>query len=190
MRRLLEPALQAYLADPRRKIKTAFTIEALFPDGWVYLTTCARWLEWNNIVYVPTATLAIEGVSQSLTLANDENNISLSGIPLTYKSLVLTQKYTGNPCIIRQGFFDFETDQLIGNLLQIHKGNINNMTFTDDPAAGTSTIVLPISSIFARFNDKNSMKTNPSSHKRLFANDTIFDQVPSLTDKVVEFGKL
>ena len=64
------------------------------------------------------------------------------------------------------------------------------MTFTDDSAAGTSTIVLPISSIFARFNDKNSMKTNPSSHKKLFANDTIFDQVPSLTDKVVEFGKL
>lgn len=173
-----------------RKIKTAFMVEVQFQDGWVYLTTHARDVLFNGITYLRAASLAVEGVAQNLSLQNSEAQVSLSGIPQSYKALVFNQEYIGNEMIIKQGFFDFETDALVGDLIQIHKGPINGMQFIDDPESGTASISLPVSSIFARFNDKNSMMTNPSTHKKLFPSDTIFDQVPQLVDKIIEFGKL
>lgn len=184
----LDPALKTYLAG--RKIRTAILIEADISGNLIRLTTAARDIEWNGKTFFRGKTLVVEGVNQTLTLENQEATVSLSGIPLDYKSIVFNEDYVGRQMIIYQAFFDFETDALVIDPIQIHKGPITGMQFNDDIKSGTSTITLPVSNVFSRFNDKNSMMTNPSSHRRLFPGDAIFDQVPSLVEKVVEIGKL
>ena len=188
MPRSLDPNILSVLAS--RKIKTAFLVAAKIGPEWVYLTTAARDVVIDDITYSSAQTLLVDGIEQNWNLQNSEGQISLSGIPIDYKALVFNQKYKGNPLIIYQGFFDFVTDALVSAPIKIHEGLITGMTFNDDPKSGTAVITLPISSVFARFNDTNSMLTNPSTHQRLFPNDRIFEQVPSLVDRLVEFGKL
>lgn len=188
MPRTLDPAIIAVLAS--KKIKTAFFVAAKIGPEWVYLTTAARDVVFDGNVYISANTLLVDGIEQNWNLQNSEGRISLSGIPNSYKSLVFNQKYKGNPLIIYQGFFDFVTDALVASPIKIHEGLITGMSFTDDPKSGTAVITLPVSSVFARFNDKNCMMTNPNTHQRLFPGDRIFEQVPSLVDRLVEFGKL
>lgn len=184
----LDPAIKAHLAS--RKIRTAFFIEADISGNLIRLTTHSRDVEWSGNTFFRGRTLVIEGVNQTLTLENQESTVSLSGIPSDYKNLVFNQDYVGRTMTIWQGFFDWDTDALIMDPVQVHSGPIVGMNFTDDIKNGTSSITLPVSNAFSRFNDKKSMMTNPSTHKRLFPNDRIFDQVPALVDRVIEIGKL
>lgn len=188
MPRGLDPTLLTYLQN--RKIRTAFLIEADFESGWVRLTTHSRDIVFQGNTYFQAGTLSIDGISQNLKLQNTESNVSLSGIPSTYKALVLNENYVGNDFNIYQAFFDFTTDEPVIDPILISTGVINGMQFTDDAESGTATINLPISTIWARFEEVKGLLTNPSSHKKLYPNDKIFDMVPSLAEKVIEFGKL
>ena len=190
MLRTLDSSIVSYLNINRLKIIQLIDVE--FPDGWVYLTNAARNIDWNGNTYSYTYNLNIGDVTQSFSLQNDELEVSLSGIPLSFKSTVLneTKQITGNYFHLYQAFMDIDTDVIIDEPVLLQKGIINGMRFSDNFDNKTSTITLPIASIFARFNEKNGMLTNPSTHNILFPNDKIFTQVPELVSKNIEFGKL
>ena len=188
MPRNLDSSILDYLEG--RKIKTAFLLAAEFQSGWVYLTTYSRDIVYSGNTYYMAYTLLYEGITENLTFSNNQSQISLSGIPETYKAIVFNQQYIGNTVLIHQVFLDFTTDELVGEPVLIFKGLLNGMKFQDDPSTKTTSLILPISNLFARFEDKRTMLTNPSTHKKLFPSDGIFDMVPKLVDKQLEFGKL
>ena len=188
-----------------KKIKIAFLVKIfLEQNNKILLTTHSRNIIYQNEEYLFAKNLLVEGIDQTQKLQNQETQLSLTGIPDSFivngqtiytTNLLLSTKFAGKQVLVYQAYFDLITDQLIIDPTLLTDGIIISSSFADGinenmEVTGTTSISLPFGNEFARFEDKNAMYTNPSSHKRLFANDRIFDQVPALASKVFEFGKL
>jgi hypothetical protein len=185
MPRTLDSSIQTEITQ--LVITPAYLFEAKFQNGTVYMTNASRDIVFNGNTFLAAGNaLDFEGFEESLKFQTTTATVKLSGITDTIKALVLNQKYIGNELKIYLCFFD-RTGAVISEPFIIFKGNMDSMEFTDDPDSGLAEIKIPVASLWARFEDKAGRLTNASQQRKLYPNDSIFDQVASLSDKVVEF---
>lgn len=185
MTRGLDPAIQAHLDS--RRIKPIYLVNADFQDGIIYLTNYCRDIEFGGQTYIAGGSLlSFDGIQESLELEAAQASITLSGIGQGVQALVLEQNFVNNPLQVYTAFLD-SNDQIIDEPFLTFEGKMDGMTFTDDFENGTSTVSIPLTSQWARFDDINGRKSNPREQKTLFPGDTFFDLVPKLVEKNLYF---
>lgn len=144
----------------------------------------------GNLVGVSSSVGEISASDSSLT-------ITLSGIPDSSINAVVKSNFLGSPVTIERGFFA-QSGELIDeastpNPIGRFTGFINNVGLEEswdvDDRLSTNTIVIECSSTVALMAQKTSgRKTNSTSMKRHYPNDTSFDRVGAIANADTNFG--
>lgn len=126
---------------------------------------------------------------------NNDMQISLSGVPNTLVSIVLGTPIKGGNVVIKRGFFDTNTDEIIsGQVYTRYTGIITNFNVDEqnDPFSGdrTHTVVISCASLNQLLENKvMGQRTNGSDRKRFYPGDISFDRVKDLQGISFDFGK-
>ncbi len=163
-------------------------VEGFWDTGIVRLTNFSRNLIWNNNEYISAGhLLSIGEIEETNKFEAVQSEISLSGLDKNIKALVLTEQFVYNPLKIYFALLDETTDQIIHEPILIFYGLMDGMSMCDDFEEATSTINIALTSHLGRFEDIKGRKTNPSEQRNLYPNDSIFDSVPKLTEKIINW---
>ena len=126
---------------------------------------------------------------------NNDMQISLSGVPNTLVNIILGTPVKGGKIVIKRGFFDTNTDEIIsGQVYTRYTGIITNFNVEEqnDPFSGdrTHTVVLSCASLNQLLENKvMGQRTNGSDRKRFYPGDISFDRVKDLQGISFDFGK-
>lgn len=136
------------------------------------------------------------GVSE-MRASGQEVNITITGIPATNISDVLTYRYKGSEVIVYRGVFNPTTSALMTgvgtNPAQRFKGIVTNYgifeEYDRDNKSATNTIVFTCASDVRLLENKVAgRRTNPTDQKQYFPNDLAMDRVPNLVKSQFQFG--
>jgi hypothetical protein len=136
------------------------------------------------------------GVSE-MRASGQEVNITITGIPSTNISDVLTYRYKGSEVLVYRGVFNPATGQLLGgvgtNPAQRFKGIVTNYGITEqfdrETRTATNTIVFTCASDIRLLENKtNGRRTNPTDQKSFYPDDLAMDRVPNLVKSQFQFG--
>jgi uncharacterized membrane protein YgcG len=126
---------------------------------------------------------------------NNDMQISLSGVPNTLVNIVLGTAIKGGNVVIKRGFFDTNTDEIIsGQVYTRYTGIITNFNVEEvnDPFTGdrTHTVIISCASLNQLLENKISgERTNGSDRKKFYPGDISFDRVKDLQGISFDFGK-
>lgn len=149
---------------------------------------------------VYTALGDLVGVSSSMSeisATNSNLTISLSGIPDKSIDDIIKSNFKGSPVTIKRAFFnqsgEFIDDVDTPNPIGRFSGFINNYSLEEtwdvDNRLSTNTIILECSSTVTLMSQKTAgRKTNATSMKRHYPNDTSFDRVAAIANAQINFG--
>jgi hypothetical protein len=136
------------------------------------------------------------GVSE-MRASGQEVNITITGIPGSNISDVLTYRYKGSEVIVYRGVFNPTTGQILTgvgtNPSQRFKGIITNFGITEqferETRSATNTIVFTCASdVLLLENKVSGRRTNPTDQKTFYPNDLAMDRVPNLVKSQFQFG--
>ena len=126
---------------------------------------------------------------------NNDMQISLSGVPSTLINIVLGTAIKGGNVVIKRGFFDTNTDEIIsGQVYTRYTGIITNFNVEEvnDPFTGdrTHTVIISCASLNQLLENKTTgQRTNGSDRKKFYPGDISFDRVKDLQGISFDFGK-
>jgi hypothetical protein len=140
--------------------------------------------------------LAISDSSSDLRAASGSLTITLSGIPNSSISEILSYKFKGSKIQVWRVFFDTVTGQQLeieGNPAGRFQGVISNFGLDEDWQMGATVTSNRISFVCASTVDVLSNKvtgrrTNPTDQKKYYATDVSMDRVLALADSNFNFG--
>lgn len=141
--------------------------------------------------------LDITQTTSELRTTPQELTITVSGIPSSVMTSVLTKKIKGSSVLIQRVIYDVNTGEALsitGNPAGRFRGVVDNFAIADDMDEGSKTGTVTISFICANIigileRKTNGRETNPTAQKALYAGDLSMDRVPNLTNANFNFGK-
>lgn len=148
----------------------------------------------NSETYTPLGRfLQITESSSELRPTNNPCTIALSGVPNNALNEIMYSKIKGAPVAIYRAYFDVATGTQIGTTVGRFIGSVNNYSIEEqwdiDTRSSSNILQLECSSSIGILENKIAgRKTNPESMKRFFQNDTSMDRVPTLKEKIFNFG--
>jgi len=166
------------------------------PFGPVVLTMSDHNENFNidSQLYVPLGNLLnITATNNELRASSAQVTVSISGIPNNSIAEIVNSKIKSAPVQIYRGYFDPQTNQLIGDILGLFRGFVNNYSLQEDydvdARTASNTVVLQCASTIDILSRKYSgRKTNPESQKKYFPTDLSMDRVPALERTTFDFG--
>lgn len=183
MRQLDNNLIQAL---QEKKIKPVTLIQTSWLNGEIYLTNYIHNITHNNIEYTAMGNLlAIDDIEESLKLQAINGSISLSGLPSSIQALV-QEEFTHGNIQIYLALID-NSNNIISEPILLQQGFMDDLQSIDDWQNGSMNINVNYTTDFARFDDTNGRKSNPSEHKNNYPGDLFFDSVPKLSDQVLEW---
>lgn len=140
--------------------------------------------------------VGVTASTSELSVAGDEVTITVSGIPDTSLTDILSSKVKGSPVSIYRALFNPTTGAALStspNPVGRFQGYVNNWSLQEeynvDIRESVNTIVFTCASIVETLNNKVSgRKTNPSSMRKFFPNDASMDRVPNIENITFDFG--
>lgn len=140
--------------------------------------------------------LSVTGTQSELRVSEQEMSIAISGVPSGSVSEILDNPVKGSEVIVRRGFFDVNSGDLIpvtGNPAIKFQGVVSNINFSEEldqnALEGTFTITLVCVGMATLFKSKISgRRTNPLDEEKWFPTDSGFDRVPTLKNANFQFG--
>lgn len=160
-----------------------------FDSGTIYLTDAGMNLTWSSNTYTNAGkALGFDAIEESVEVEVTEIQIHLTGVASDIISTVLTEDFIDRRVIVRKGFLN-SSGAIIADPVVIFDGRMDGPSLSEDPLAGTADIVVPAANHFVDFETTNGRRTNSTEQKKLFSTDKGFDFVPSLTDKVIRWGR-
>jgi len=153
----------------------------------INLTTASRNISWNGDTYIKAATLGVSGISEALKLQANDINISLSGITGTYIAISRDTKFIGGRVRLWQIFFSEVDDSILDDPILYWDGKIIESGFTHDWESKSAAISVTVGDYFSRFDSALGARTNPTEWKQRYPNDRIFDQIPNIASKEINF---
>jgi len=114
-------------------------------------------------------------------------NLSLSGVPASMISLALQSMRQGKDGRIWMGLYNVSTGVLIEDPIDIFSGLTDIVAIEENVDA--SQIIVGLESRLVNLKKKHDRRYTPEDQKRTFPNDLGFDQVASLQEKEILFGK-
>jgi len=180
-------------------IQTAFFVRMDIPGYQVLrFSDFSRPFTINSESY--TALGQLMGISNGVSemrASGQEVNITITGIPSTNISDVLTYRYKGSEVVVYRGVFNPATGQLLSgvgtNPSQRFKGIITNFglfeEYDREARSATNTIVFTCASDVRLLENKVAgRRTNPTDQKSFYPNDLAMDRVPNLVKSQFQFG--
>ena len=165
-------------------------IKLVESDSPILITTHSRdVIVDNGDEYIRAQTLERDTIVESAQLQDNQISAVLSGINVEFAGLILSKDFEAGEMTISKGFFDFETDELVGDIFTLIKGVISSGRFDVDPNEGKINVTLTMGNVFTRFTEVLGVATNPSEWKGIPGNedDTFFDMLPRLASTPTDF---
>ena len=138
--------------------------------------------------------VGITSTTSELKLSQGELTVTITGIPNSSLTNILTSKIKGADIIIRRGFFDPVTLQpIVATPVGRFYGIVNNYSVDEeydvDSRQSINTIGLICASTFQTLQKKLAgRKTNPSSNRSFYPSDAGMDRVPKIVKANYDFG--
>lgn len=140
--------------------------------------------------------LAISNTSSELKASNNDLSITVSGVPNTSLSDVLSARVKGASITINRALFNSSTGALLsitGNPLKRYIGIVNNYGINEEydnqTRTAKSTVTFTCSSILDVLgNTAQGRRTNPEDQKVFYPNDRCFDRITKLIGSNFNFG--
>ena len=126
--------------------------------------------ELNGEFIPQSSLLSISPIEEDANFQIGEVNVTLSGVTGAAIALLLRNPYLDRTVKIWRGLFDDEFNVVDVPVL-IFDGNISGAVISDDPAEGTSTVQVTVSSQWVDFERRNGNKTNDSEQQSRFPGD-------------------
>lgn len=151
----------------------------------------------NGESYVNLGTLlGITDSTSDLRATSGTLTITISGIPDSSISEVLTQRFKGSKIQVWRVFFDANTKQILGidgNPAGRFQGIVTNWSLAEDwtPGGHTSSNRIDFtcsSTVDVLSNKVAGRKTNSKDQKKYFPNDLSMDRVSIITKSNFNFG--
>jgi hypothetical protein len=148
----------------------------------------------NSETYTPLGRfLTVTASTSDLRTTTNTCTISLSGIPANAIEEILYSKVKGAPIAIYRAYFDVSTGTQIGDTVGRFIGSVNNYSLEEDfdieSRTASNILQLECASNIGILETKIAgRKTNPQSMKSFFDSDTSMDRVPTLKEKIFNFG--
>jgi hypothetical protein len=136
----------------------------------------------------------VTDTTSELRVSASELTVTLSGLPTTSISEVLTYKFKGSPITVIRGIFNPATGELLnitGNPAGKFQGIVNNYSLDEDWSGSDSTNTISLictSKIGVLSNKIAGRRTNPIDQKLLYPTDLSMDRVPNLANSNFNFG--
>jgi hypothetical protein len=174
------------------------TLNANFSPTTYYISSAYKPITYNGNTYTELgAFLQLGSVTDDLKVTNGDMQIQLSGIPsdANYMDIVLSYPIKGGNVVVRRGFFDVNTMQLIpGAMYERYRGVITNYSVDETTNFVTgdlvNTIVVSCASINTVLENKvTGQRTNGTDRNRYYPGDISFDRVKTLQNTAFDFGK-
>jgi hypothetical protein len=173
------------LLDTRRHTRCFFFEIAFSPI--VRLTTNATDITFGEKTWYHAGGLLTvqmeDSSSQTITMDSESIAVKLTGILPLGKSIIARADYKNRHARILVGFLD-DDGFLVSDPDPVFTGRCASATFNE--GGQTSEIVLNIGNEWIRFEDSNGRRTNPSEHKKLYPDDSIFDNIPKMVDRTID----
>lgn len=181
-------------------IRTAWAIQMQLTDtGTMYMTTAPRGFNYNGNWYTPSKILQTVGRVADVAKTNDSNlTLGFSGIDIQFKQALLDANNIGiggRPCNIYRVFF---TDSYaVESVKPRYFGVINSFSIEDNYETSlASTKPVTFSVIVNLKTQQQILKqrvagrfTNQASMQTYYPEDTSFNLLPRLRDRVITMGK-
>lgn len=181
----LDSAILAELA--KINYKTVYLCRSSWGSGELYITNHTHEITHNNNLYVPLGGLfGVSDIKETLQLSVNSGSVSIVGLPQSIRALTIYEEFIGRTIEIYIAFIN-ELDAVIDEPILVQKGIMNDLTCSDEFESGTVSVSVNYTSHMQRYDDVNGRRSNPSEHKNKYPNDTFFDSVPSLAEKVLEW---
>lgn len=148
----------------------------------------------NGETYTPLGKLlGITSTNSEIRPTSNTVSITISGIPDSSLSDILYSKIKGSTVNIYRGFFDVNTNVIIGSITSRYIGIVNNYgleeDFSLDERISSNVIQFECSSTVDVLSNKIAgRKTNPQSMRKYFPNDASMDRVLNIADTTFNFG--
>lgn len=174
------------------------TLNANFTPVTYYISSAYKPITYNGNTYTELgAFLQLGAVTDDLKVTNGDLQIQLTGIPsdVNYMDIVLSYPIKGGNVVVRRGFFDTNTMQLIPNAMyERYRGIITNYSVDESTSFTTgdlvNTIVVSCASINTVLENKvTGQRTNGTDRNRFYPSDISFDRVKTLQNTSFDFGK-
>lgn len=182
--------------DGKNDISHALFIDLTLDSTTYYISSAYRNYTINGNVYNQLGYLLQAGsITDDLKTSNGDLVISLSGIPSSLMTKVLTTPIKGGSVVIRRGFFNTVNTTL--NTAQVYvryQGIITNYAIDEnfDVLTGdrTHTIAVTCASINQLLENKvTGQRTNKSDRQKYYPGDISFNRVKDLQNTSFDFGK-
>ena len=156
-----------------------FMAQFEFGSGNLNLWTGYRNLTVGSDVFVGAGELgSITPIIETETVVARGLDFTLSGIDTSIISTALTENYHDRICTLWIGFM---------SSVQMFKGRMDTMNITEGPE--TATITVAAESVLVSLERANERRFTSEDQKLINASDKGYDQVPSLQNLEVAWGK-
>lgn len=154
--------------------------------------------ELNGDTYTALGKLvSVSSTTSELSPSGSTLTIVISGIPNKSVEEIVKSKIKSSIVNVYRGIFthsgEFIVDESIVNPVGRFSGFVNNYSLDEtwdvDNRLSSNTIIIECSSTVSLLSKKTAgRKTNPTSMKKYFPNDTSFDRVPAIVNAEINFG--
>tara|TARA_R110000751_G_scaffold10671_2_gene38649 strand:- start:3480 stop:4040 length:561 start_codon:yes stop_codon:yes gene_type:complete len=163
-----------------------FMAQFEFGSGNLNLWTGYRNLTVGSDVFVGAGELgSITPIIETETVVARGLDFTLSGIDTSIISTALTENYHDRICTLWIGFMSSANAFI--DRVQMFKGRMDTMNITEGPE--TATITVAAESVLVSLERANERRFTSEDQKLINASDKGYDQVPSLQNLEVAWGK-
>ena len=185
MARSLTSNMAAEVVKPRLRPILLAAFE--FDSGALRLWSGIGELSWDGETWTGAGTLlGIGEVTETAAVRAAGVQFRLSGVPASLISLALTEDYQFRPVSAWLGAID-DSGAVIGDPYKVFAGTMDTLEHTD--SGDTADFVLLAENRLAALEVANKQLYTPERQKLDYAGDLGFDQVPSLQDQEIIWGR-
>ncbi len=157
------------------------------PSGFLRLHTRLGDIVWDSVTWTGVGTLGtIEIGAEDTELRPVAFRLMLSGVDAALVTAARSEAYHGRAVRVYRGYLDPTTQQLVGTPERRRVGIMDTMQVT--LGQNTGTITVSCESELARWQRIRGLMYTHESQQILYAGDRGFDLVPTVQNRVVDWG--
>ena len=182
------------------QIRFAEFVRVVNPNFTDYFCNAPSNVTINGIPFTGMGTyLGISEIQQDLKGTSVDMKVNISGLAPGNVAQILATNIKGSTITVWRGFLDSDNQiQTIGGVQQFfqrYQGIVNNIAISEefDIEKRDRVVTCSMSSASMRFvldSRVAGIRTNPSSWRNIYANDTSMDRVPVIASTYFNFGKV
>lgn len=184
MTRDMTPEFEAALLD--QTVRVCLFFEADFPSGTLHLWTGYGPIDWNGETWIGAGNLVgVSEISETGDIVANGITVSLSGVPVSLISLVISDAQQGLPGKVHVGLLD-DAGAVIADPVQAFAGRLDVPEIVD--GAETCVINITYESRLVDLLKPREFRYTHEGQRLFYPNDLGFEYVTQLQDRVIKWG--